>query len=597
LCFSGVLFHHPPVLTGPFIERELRVAWRRQNPTKLRFWLAVGGIAVSLFFMWFNPSRGKNALGSELHKLLFWAGIILIFQVPRTTAGLFAEERRNDTLGLLFLCGIRPGELFVGKLLGVALIAYTHLLGLFPFLAIAFLVGGVSIKLFTATLVCLPLLLLFAFAVSTLASVLTDDDSAALFVALLLGGVICLATPVVFWANGSFSDVQTLSRDWLALSPAFPAYVVASGLGGGTPAQFWTGCAMTLIWSLICLGAAGAIMTRSWRDRPDGAAGASWRTRWQACWHGDFAWRRRLAARWLDSHPFAWLAARDRRLVNLAWLVIGALMALWLAACWCWPRHWPGTLNFLLTSIVLNLALRWVTLFAAAKTISHHRNEGSLELLLTTPLKEADIVEGQLLALRNQFRPVALAVIGIELVMMLAGFLIRDWTLAAGVVYGLIWCAIVGWMASYAGSYRFALTSFWDGLVCGRPVFVAWRLSGFSISPLWLGWMFLVFGRSLKSIRGLGGQHFPEGNITEIILLLVGGLLVVTSSLAWRREHRLREQRLLTEMRSLATEPLPETSDPRFKEWKSGERFPESLQHQLVKRTLQRAQRDKASAR
>jgi hypothetical protein len=325
--------------------------------------------------------------------------------------------------------------------------------------------------------------------------------------------------------------------------------------------------------------------------------GTSWRSRWRDWWRGNFAWHRRLATRWLDSHPFTWLAARDRRLVNLAWLVVGGLMTFWLVACWCWPRHWPGTLNFFLTCIVLNLALRWVTLFAAAKTIGDHRGDGSLELLLTTPLKVADIVQGQLLALRNQFRPVALAVIGIELVMVLAGFLMRDWTLAAAVIYALIWGAIIGWTATYCGSYRFALTSFWDGLVCGRPVFVAWRLSGFSMSPMWLAWMFLVFGRSLKSIRGLGGQNFPEGNIGEIVLLFVGGLLVLASSFAWRREHHLREHRLLTEMRSLATEPLPETSDPRFKEWKSGERFPANLQHQLVKRTIQRAQRDKARAK
>ena len=89
------------------------MAWRRQNPTKLRFWLAVAGFAASLFFMWFNPGRGGNTLGSELHKLLFWAGIILIFQVPRTTAGMFAEERRNDTLGLLFLTDLRGYDVVV----------------------------------------------------------------------------------------------------------------------------------------------------------------------------------------------------------------------------------------------------------------------------------------------------------------------------------------------------------------------------------------------------------------------------------------------------------------------------------------------------
>lgn len=585
------LFHHPPVQTRPFIEREMRVAWRQQNPVKLRFWLAAGGFAASLFFMLFNPGR-LGTVGSEMHKLLCWIAIILIFQVPRTTAGLFADDRRNDTLGLIFLSGIRPGEFFVGKLLGTALVAFTHLLGLFPFLAIAFLVGGVSIKLFVATLVCLPLLLLFAFAVSTLASVLADDDSAALFLALALGGVICLAAPVGYWANGIFSDVQTLSRDWLTLSPAFPAFVVVSGLGGGTAEQFWAGCGMTLVWSLVCLSVAGAVVMRVWRDRPSDASRPTWRTRWQAYWRGDSKWRRGLTERWLESHPFTWLASRDRRLVNLAWLVVVVVMTLWVAACWCWPQRWPGTVNFLLTCVVLNLTLHWLTLFAAGKTIGDHRVDGSLELLLTTPLEEAAIVQGQLLALRDQFRPVALSVIGIELVMMAAGFMMRQWTWLAAVIYVTIWASLIVWTAWYAGRYQFVLTCFWDSLVCGRPMYAIGRRTG-SIS-MWLLWALFMFGRKLTPGGRANPTAFPEGTYVEMLLVGVGVICVVIQYLKQKEKHR--EQLLISSMRQIAEEPPPEPSDPRFKHWESGEPFPPHPQHRLVESAIQ-AEQDKTLAK
>jgi ABC-type Na+ efflux pump permease subunit len=49
------------------------------------------------------------------------------------------------------------------------------------------------------------------------------------------------------------------------------------------------------------------------------------------------------------------------------------------------------------------------------------RREGSLELLLTTPLRPDEIVEGQAAALRAQFRPVRLALLGLFALMMLGG--------------------------------------------------------------------------------------------------------------------------------------------------------------------------------
>ena len=39
------------MLTGPFIERELKVALRRHHPARLRFWLAAGCVAFSLLYV------------------------------------------------------------------------------------------------------------------------------------------------------------------------------------------------------------------------------------------------------------------------------------------------------------------------------------------------------------------------------------------------------------------------------------------------------------------------------------------------------------------------------------------------------------------
>lgn len=83
-------------------------------------------------------------------------------------------------------------------------------------------------------------------------------------------------------------------------------------------------------------------------------------------------------------------------------------------------------------------------------------------------------------------------------------------------------------------------------------------------------------------------KTFPEGTIGEMLFLIVTLLMVVVFGLARRREHGKREARLLSELRAIAQEPPPEPSDPRFKEWKSGERFPVNPQHEILRRNARR---------
>jgi len=116
----------------PLIERELRVALRKQRPVQGR--LKVAGLAVggSFLFLFLGVPTNSNGLGRSLEQVLWLAGLYSILRVPMLTAGALAEERRNQTLGLLFLSGLGAGEVFASKFLSSALVAFTNLLALFP---------------------------------------------------------------------------------------------------------------------------------------------------------------------------------------------------------------------------------------------------------------------------------------------------------------------------------------------------------------------------------------------------------------------------------------------------------------------------------
>src|SRR2546428_1182872 len=83
----------------PIIERELRVALRKQQPARRRWRMAAGCTAVALVL---SLVAGQSA-GRDLHQLLCLAAFYVVVRVPQRLAGLFSDERREQTLGLLFI--------------------------------------------------------------------------------------------------------------------------------------------------------------------------------------------------------------------------------------------------------------------------------------------------------------------------------------------------------------------------------------------------------------------------------------------------------------------------------------------------------------
>ena len=564
----------------PIIERELRVALRKEQPARRRWRMAAGCTAAALVL---SLVAGRSA-GQDLHQLLCLAGFYVVVRVPQRLAGLFSAERKDQTLGLLFISGLRPSEVFVSKTLSAVVVVFSDLLAIMPLLALPFLMGGVSFELFLATACCLPNLLLFALAISLLSSVLSDDEGTSVMLTVWLVLALAAMPSAIYFAHQVFS-ASNKPLNWLLLwSPAYGPWLVFNRFSAGQAAAFWQNFFLTLSWSVLCLAVAGFTLARLWRERADSGPIYRWRERWRNVAHGTVSWRRRLAAEWLEANPFTWLAARDRRPATLAWIVVGAVTLIWLVCCALWPAKWPSVPNFFITATVLNLLLRWMIHYAAAARLALARRDGSYELLLTTPLPPIDIVRGQLDSLRRQFRNPCLVVLALEIAMLTAGLGLRRWDSTSLLVYFMLWSGLLFWEWNQSWNPRSTLLSMWAGLNSARPAQAVWRVMGFNS---WV-WVWILFNLR-QGVRGL--HNFPSGSLGEVLFVVAGGFIILAMFLRSRLAAGVLQRRLAAEFREIVREPLPDPHDPRFKQWNVRERFPWGwaiVQEQLHERLARR---------
>src|SRR6266581_1352227 len=101
----------------PIVERELRAAARRKSTYRIRSWTALLAIVVSFFslmFLWLT--RGRGGLGNPLFTYLtgYAFGLCLLAGVF-LTADCLSEEKREGTLGLLFLTDLHGYDVVLGK--------------------------------------------------------------------------------------------------------------------------------------------------------------------------------------------------------------------------------------------------------------------------------------------------------------------------------------------------------------------------------------------------------------------------------------------------------------------------------------------------
>ena len=129
----------------PLIAREL-LAYSRQPWTYwLRLLSALGAVSV----LGIIATTGRNRLGQADGRSLFAGSTAILFFVAslnglRSTSDCIASERRQGTLGLLFLADLKLSTILISKLVTNSMRNAWAFLGTLPILGLCLLLGGVS---------------------------------------------------------------------------------------------------------------------------------------------------------------------------------------------------------------------------------------------------------------------------------------------------------------------------------------------------------------------------------------------------------------------------------------------------------------------
>src|SRR5882724_2777785 len=167
----------------PIVERELRVAARRKSTHRIRLWTTMAGLMVCFLFLVPGALLGGSMrnLGPILFAILtYYAFGLSLLAGVFIAADCISEEKREGTLGLLFLTDLRGYDVVLGKLMAVGLSALYGLVAVLPVTALPLLMGGVTGGEYWRVALALVNTLFFALATGILVSTFSREAARAM---------------------------------------------------------------------------------------------------------------------------------------------------------------------------------------------------------------------------------------------------------------------------------------------------------------------------------------------------------------------------------------------------------------------------------
>jgi hypothetical protein len=320
----------------------------------------------------------------------------------RYASDSLSQEKREGTLGLLFLTDLRGYDVVLGKLAFIAVRTFQVLMALLPVMSIGLVLGGLTPGEFWRTAAALANTLFFTLSVGLCVSAVSRRSPAAL---AGTASALLLLTIGPYLATGLASRLHWAELDLLnGISPAAAARAASDLAYGAGPRVFWASLALCQAVAWLALILASVILPRSWQehhgraprqtpDAPTPAPKASRSAR-------EAAFRRQL----LDINPIYWLSARNRRERTWSWVFLAMILsgaASQFLVTWLTGGHSLGLPVVLAFSLGFLIKL-WVAWHSAA-TLAEARHAGAMELILATPLRVDEILRGQWQALRRVF--------------------------------------------------------------------------------------------------------------------------------------------------------------------------------------------------
>src|SRR6185436_15416366 len=272
----------------PIVERELRVAARRHATYSLRLSGGVAAILVSGLVFFTGMGTPRHVIAQRIfHGLAVVAMFYCFIAGRRLTADCISEEKREGTLGLLFLTDLSGYDVILGKLAATSLSAFYSLLAIFPIMAVPLLLGGITNPEFWRMVLVLVNTFLFSLAVGLVASVLSRHARRAYGVNFILLLILAGVPALCGGAIAVFSPAHSFFKPLFFSCPIYSFYLSSDLNYRWQVVSFWSSLAVVhgLTWMLLLLASSRA--PQSWQDHPPSSRQSPWREIWQRLVYGD----------------------------------------------------------------------------------------------------------------------------------------------------------------------------------------------------------------------------------------------------------------------------------------------------------------------
>lgn len=426
----------------PVITRELQAQARQLFTYTLRI-CGVAALLLTMVILMIGGNLGGDdgaQLFVKLHRVVLVSICIL---VPLGTADCLSRERREGTLGLLFLTPLTARDIVLAKAIAHVLRALTLWLVSLPVQMLPILLGGVTWEHVAFGCLLNFWVISFVVGVSLVASALCQRAPRALGLTAALGGALSLILAYVLsllialafclfmetFAPATWSKNQwDWPAEWWAMarSPATSIGACFTFILGGdglwnqilripSAAMRHAALAALGIGSLFALGVswgllrlAAHLVKRRWQDAIRSARVERLeKTFCQPVIAPGFL--KRWLRRRLDRNPIGWLEQRSwsGRLMTWAWFAIIVSLYSFMLTDRNFFRGMGGLHQLMGWLLALSMAV------SATGSFRRERESGVLELLLVSPLTTWELIRGRVRGLWGQFLPSLILYLGI----------------------------------------------------------------------------------------------------------------------------------------------------------------------------------------
>ncbi len=518
----------------PVVERELRVKGR----ARATFWLRLG-IAGGALLLWFMNLPGANpGLAAVNGFLVLFRSLSAIAFLLSLAAGLFitadslGHERRENTLGLLFLTNLSCLDILLGKLVSQALHAFYGLLGIAPVLALTFLLGGITSGEVGRVFLACVATFLYSLNVGLCVSAFAKTSRLAFFATFALlagqaGGPFFLS--VLGLSTGNPAAPPTGCWLWISPACAFNAAFDETYHYAGNALNYWGSVAAVGASILLFFLWGWRALERQRRRFADDESGDGQPAPGRATREGGRAgWATR------DLNPALWLITRHHWSSRWIYGLLGAGTAYLVYQLLQLDRLDPKQVFFFFSRWVtalyaVNAGFKLLLVLDVCRSVTDSRMSGFMELLMVSPLDNRSVADGHWQGFRVVFsRPLwLLALLNIAAAMPFFAWGTMNWQFAPALVLMALLLLVDFWSLVWIGLaismrirkvHRAVITTL---MIALSPILLSLLFIGFESNPgsflSSVGGIWLIMGFAGASTLGLVARNLLHSRLRDIV--------------------------------------------------------------------------------